>query len=256
MKQIESFGQIIFEYNTGPVPPPFCHKYKIAISKSNHETFHVDLILKYYDREELSDEEIFEEGFTKKDDYEWKGDFPIVWGQEIEKKLSSTNWKKMPSPRPDGTEFSIKKVNNDQSEILNSSSSRAWEVFVQEIIQAVFELSKKEAPLLLGFISKNSKLEESKVDFEFSFATREVKVNSGGKGENSISWAEGQKLLKYIFSIDYLPEKSMDKIPKKPGNFLNPGDGYWYELALHEHANENSRTQIVKLAETLKSYGR
>ena len=255
MKQIEAFDQIIFEYDTGPLPPPFCHKYKITISKNDDGTFQVDLTLKYYDREELSDEEILEEGFTMEDDYTWKGNLPIVWGQEIEKKLSSTMWKKKPSPNDDGTKFIIKKINNERSEILHPALRRIWETFAQEIIQAVFELSKKEAPLFMSFVFKNSNLQEIKVDFEFSFAARTVNIDSTLKEQNSVNWEEGQKLLKYIFNFDYLPENSLEKIPEKTGNFLNPGDGYWYELASHEHANENSSVQISKLAETLKSFG-
>lgn len=250
-----SFDQITFEYNSGSVPPPFCHKYKIVISKGDQGSFYLELTLEYYDREELSDEEIFEEGFSLEDDYSWKGDFPAVWAQEIEKKLASTSWKKKPTPSRDGTEFIIKKICEDRSEILQPTLSKEWESFVQEIIQVVFEISNKEAPLFMSFISKNSTLLETKIDFEFPFAARKVIVNSEIKGENTISWAEGQKLLKYVFGFDYLPENSLDKIPEKSGNFINPGDGYWYELALHANANENTKARIGKLVETLKSYG-
>ena len=71
MKQDETFSKITFEYNTGSIPAPFCHKYKIVISKNSPEQYLVDLNLEYYGRDEITEEEIFDEGFTLDDNYKW-----------------------------------------------------------------------------------------------------------------------------------------------------------------------------------------
>ena len=57
--------------------------------------------------------------------------------------------------------------------------------------------------------------------------------------------------MKYIFAFDYMPENGFEKIPGKPGNYISPGDGLWYEL-LSQKNDDIERTN--KLVETLKSY--
>lgn len=252
MKQLETNSIITFEYNTGPIPPPFCHKYKIIVSKNDRDKYQIDLNLEYYDRDEITEDEIFDEGFTLDDDYKWNGELPLVWGQEIENKVKSTNWKKKPSRSKDGSEFIIRVVQDNQSEILQPASSRIWEIFVQEIIQAVFELSKKEAPLQISFISGSSKNRNQKIDFTFSFSNRSVLRDSSQKGKKAIDWKEGQKLLKYIFAFDYLPENSFEKIPSADSNYINPGDGLWYDLVPTANSREDDIAQINRLIETLK----
>ena len=255
MRKIEAESKITFEYNTGPIPPPFCHGYKIEISKNNAEEYKAELELEYYDRDEITEEEIFEEGFSLDDDYSWNGNLSPVWGQEIEKKLKITNWKKKPSKSKDGSEFIIKTETKYKSEVLQPAATRPWEIFVQEIIQAIFELSKKEAPLQISFLTGNLIKQNQKIDFTFSFSTRNFLVNSSSIDNKPMDWTEGQKLLKFIFSIDYLPENSFDKIPKASGNYISPGDGLWYELAPFEHAKKETIAQIERLIETLESYG-
>ena len=254
MKQIGSYSKISFEYNTGSIPPPFCHRYKIEISNTSPDKYLVDLNLEYYDRDEISVEEIFEEGFSFDDDYSWKGNLPLVWGQEIENKLKIANWKKKSPRRDDDSEFTIRLVQQNQSKVLQPATIRVWEIFVHEIIQAIFELSKKEAPLQIGFLAGSSDNQSQKIDLTYSFANRVILLDSPQKGNSSMDWEEGQKLLKYIFSFDYLPENSFDKIPKKQSNYISPGNGLWYELTPNENANKETITQINRLIKTLKSY--
>ncbi|MCK5704953.1 MAG: hypothetical protein KAI29_27565 [Cyclobacteriaceae bacterium] len=251
MEHTESFSKITFEYNTGPIPPPFCHKYKIVILKSKHEKYQVDLNLEYYDRDEITEDEIFDEGFSLDDDYKWKGNLPQVWGHEIERNLKSANWKKRPGPGNDGSELIIRISQDNQSEVLQPSSTREWEIFIQEIIQAIFELSKKEAPLHISFLSGESKNHGEKVEFVFSFANRNVLLISSKNGQNPMDWKEGEKLLKYIFAFNYMPESGFEKIPEKPGDYISPGDGLWYELSSQKN---DDIERAKKLVETLKSY--
>ncbi len=269
MKHIESFSKLIFEYNTGPIPPPFCNKYKIVVSKDDTDNYQIDLGIIYYDREGLTEEEIVEEGFFLNDDYNWKGKFPDAWGLEIEKKLKNSNWRKKKSPREGGSEFKIKIFHDRQSEVLHPADSRVWEIFIHEIIQVIYEISKKEAPLKISFSSGSSAGEKLNIDYTFSFAERAVLIDSSQNGKKSLprlptgqagrqagmDWEEGQKLLKYIFSFDYLPENCFDKITKKQGSYISPGDGFWYELAANENAKEEAIDRIDRLIETLKGYG-
>ena len=256
MIQIESFDKITFKYNSGTIPPPFCHKYYIEIKAKSLEVFRVKLQLEYYDRDTISEDEIFEEGFSLEDDFTWSGPLPKVWGEEIIKKLKSSNWKKKPLPSSSSSEFTIKVDHHNESEILQPADTRTWEIFVQEIIQAIFELSEKEAPLFLSYVSKSSEEQINQADFNFSFAQRKISITSQNNSLKNMTWTEGQKLLKFIFSIDYLPENGSEQVPNLPGNYISPGDGWWYELAPYKNSGKDAIDKIDKLNQSLLNYTR
>lgn len=248
--QIDIFNTLTFQYNTGSIPPPFCHQYTLTISRDDTGNYLADLDLEYFDRDEISEEEIIDEGYSIDDNYKWKGSLPKFWVEEILNMLKSSNWKKKPSPGPHGSEFVIKIDHHAKLEVIQPADTRLWEVFVQEIIQAVFELGKKESPLYISFVNKISIDQINQVEFEFSFAHRLIKTNK----QKTIPWPVGQKLLKYIFGFDYLPENSIENIPDDPGNYINPGDGYWYQLAPNKNAGTAASEKVEKLIETLISY--
>lgn len=252
MDSATSFDKLTLMYNSGPIPPPFCYQYNINIEKKSAAEYHVDLDLEYYDRDEVTEEEIFDEGFSMEDNCKWAGELPVIWGERLEEKLNTTNWKKKPNFNKTGTEFILKLVKQGVSELMQPVELRPWEMLAQEIIQTVFELSGKEAPLHIIFVSGNSKDQNKKADFTFSFAHQQVTLISRSK--KNIEWEEGQKLLKYIFGFDYMPEESFDEIPNDTGNYISPGDGFWYELAPYENAKKDVITRIERLVETLKGY--
>ncbi len=252
MDPINSFDKIILMYNTGPIPPPYCHRYNINIEKKSPDDYSVDLSLEYFDRDEITEEEIFDEGFSMEDDCKWSGDLPKLWGQRLEEKFKSTNWKKKPTFDGTGREFLMKVSHHGQSETIQPATTRPWEMLAQEIIQTVFELSEKEAPLHIIFVSGSAKDQSKKADFTFSFAHQKVTLIS--KNEQHIDWEVGQNLLKYIFGFDYMPEESFDEIPDTASNYISPGDGFWYELTPYENAKKDAVKRIEKLIETLQGY--
>jgi hypothetical protein len=246
------YDTITFEYNSGPIPPPFCHKYKIVISKK--DKLYVSLDLEYFDRDELTEEEIYEEGFTDDDDFRWEGELPSVWGDEIAKKLAYSNWRKNEILRNDGASFRVKSVQAGISELRFPDKPLIFEMLSQEIIQAVFELGKKEAPLEIRFCAKKKNGKSCDLTFTYYFADKRNEVVSGKKRPGLIGWEEGQKMLKYIFGIDYYPENGTEDVPKKEGNYISPGDRLWYELAPFTNAGKRAVERIEKLVKTLKAY--
>lgn len=224
----KTFDKISFQYNTGPIPPPFCYKYLLEVSIGNTGKVHGKLKLEYFDREDLTEEEIFDEGFSLEDDYHWEGVLPGAWGAEIKKKIESASWKKKLIANEDGSEFLVKLDHGGKSELLQPADSRDWEIFSQEIMQAIFELGNKEAPLIIRFFQKDGS-KQIELEIKYQFSNREVEINDHN-ARTTIDWSEGQKLIKYIFGIDYFPEHAQQTIPKNNGAFISPGDGMWYAL--------------------------
>ena len=68
-----------------------------------------------------------------------------------------------------------------------------------------------------------------------------------------MDWPEGQKLLKYIFGVDYFPENGFEKAQKTPGSYISPGDGQWYELTSENKKSKDTNTKASMLAQTLSS---
>ncbi|MDZ7607380.1 MAG: hypothetical protein U5K79_17750 [Cyclobacteriaceae bacterium] len=94
MLAITSYSKLEIHFDTESLPPPFSHRYKLAIEKSGEGSLNADLVLEYYGREELSDEDILDEGFTDNDNYLWNGKLPLIWTNVIDDKLRVSNWKK------------------------------------------------------------------------------------------------------------------------------------------------------------------
>ncbi len=247
MSAISSFNKLEIHFDTKILPPPFSHRYKLAIEKSGDNNLGVDLNLEYYGREELSDEDILVEGFSESDNYQWKGKLPPIWTTVIDNKLQSSNWKK----KADGqdSELFLRIGHSQGAEMMWPADKKQWETFAQELIQAIFELGKKEAPLKIEFL--NIENVQRFYNIEYKFAERAVLLEAAEKHQKPMDWHEGQRLLKYIFSFDYLPEDAIDK-PKKQGNYISPGDGLWYDLS--HSVQKGDSEKLERLVETLKGY--
>jgi hypothetical protein len=250
---IESFNKVTFLYDTGPIPPPFCYRYNITISSEDAENFEITADLDYYDRNEVSEDEIYNEGFSPDDNFQWKGSLPTVWIQEIIGKLNTSNWKKQISIRPGDTGLILKLESEQGAEDLEPADLRTWEVFIQEIIQACFELSGKEAPLYICYLENYSKNGKKQFKITYSFAHRSVILKTSQEYEKDISWPEGRKLLKYIFGIDYLPEEGLAKIPAEKGSYICPGEDLWYRLD-SEKKVKDAESKVDKLVSLLRGY--
>lgn len=250
MNRYRQFDKLTIQFDTGPQPPPFCHRYEIALERVEN-VLKVALNLEYYDRDEISEEDILDEGFTMEDDVAWQGNLPDIWNDQLEKKLGTSNWKKKEPDDGGFSTFSIRYTGNGVSEILYPADRRSWEIFGQDIIQAVFELSGKEASLEILYSTVYAPGKSSDLRITYRFAHRKVEVISTKGKSKIILWSEGQKLMQYIFYFDFLQEDALDTIPDKPGNYLNPGDGWWYT---YDQRGEESDIGIrwQKLVTTLK----
>lgn len=242
-----SKNKIHIEYDSGPIPPPFCHRFHIEIE----DKMLVKLDLQYYDRDEISIEEIYDEGFTENDDFKWEGKLPDLWWDETLAKVNNSNWKKGTGLQADGSVFYIKRTDNASYTLLQPADCKNWLTFAQEIIQAVFEKSQKEAPLYINFIDQHG----HQTDLSFSFAHRHIEIKGINNRSISMNWRDGQKLLKYIFTEDYYPEEGSDKRPKGKGNYISPGDGLWYLLTPEKYESEKEKARLRKLIKTLSELG-
>ncbi|EOZ95603.1 hypothetical protein A33Q_2965 [Indibacter alkaliphilus LW1] len=222
----EDLTRIEIEYDSGIIPPPYSHIFKLKIGLGkNFLNTHLDL--HYTDREDLSEEEIFEEGFSLNDDYQFQGEVPKVWESPLKELYANSKWSNSKSNDQGGVSIIAKDTHGKivRSVPLNQQD---WQFFAQDYIQAIYELNKKEAPLRINYLindEKNSK----EISLTVKFSIRKVEVLVNNKAQE-MRWEDAKKLLANIFLPDYDYDQASEQKPKQKGEFIDCGDGYWHNM--------------------------
>lgn len=238
LKDPSSLREVVFQYDSGEIPPPFCFRYRLNVifgQKQPEVLFNIE----YYDRDDLTEDEIYEEGFTPEDNFHWKGKLPAIWKDLFLKKLLQSGWKK--TVKQDNflqkaeLKVRLRYTTDDESERLWPEQLQTWEDFLQEVIQAIFEVSKREMPLGVRYLEIDASGEkiEKRLTFEFAYRNVQVKVIKNGQKSRSYSleWNTGKKIMKDLFFPDYDMEKAGDKKPDRQGRYIDPGMGLWFDLS-------------------------
>lgn len=245
---IASIDKINVFYHTGIQPPPYAHQYSLTMSLHQDKPA-VEFKLEYLDREDLSEEDIYAEGFSDNDDFKWSGKLSKVWEKEFIEHINKANWTKE-TKNKDGygafIEFTFfegeKEVN-----ALHPADSKDWDYFLQEIIQAVFEAGQKEMPLEISFVENDGNIITDH-SIQVSFANREVilytEKNSQQHDRKVLDWEAAKRLMKVLYMLEPDFEKGYDAQPERKGTFVQMGDGIWYNW--HRDIHNPSEDQDFK----------
>src|SRR5690606_20964211 len=138
--------RLVIEYDSGSVPAPFSHGYKLKLSFGKN-FINTQFEIRYKDREDLSEEEILEEGFTLEDDYSFIGEVPKVWEQPLISLYSQSKWSnKKSGDLSDSIRILAKDLHGKIARTV-PLNQKEWQYLAQEYIQAIYEIDQKEAPL-------------------------------------------------------------------------------------------------------------
>ncbi len=216
------------QYETPPgLPPPYCYYFHLVgrvVEGAPQVTF--DWV--YTHREDLSEEEITAEGFTADDDYHWQGTLHQVWLQQLEKNVVKTQ----ALTHPDENDPYLHITAETPHRVLFRGHPRnltEWEYFLQELVQAIYETSGKEAALRLRFRKVGPDGKAAEVSVVISFRDRSVTRNGPGKVP-APTWEAMPGELQSIYALEYDAEAALPKAPSAPGYYLDPGEDRWYEL--------------------------
>ncbi|WP_226388996.1 hypothetical protein [Penaeicola halotolerans] len=245
--------RIDVDYSTGSIPPPYAFGYKLRLVFEK-KFVNVSFDMTYTDREELTEEEILDEGFTLEDDFKWTGELPLIWEQELRKIYGKTNWPNNQTKAESEEPFLkiMAKDKHDKTYRAVPANKEEWEYLLQELIQAIYEVSKKEAPMHLTFldISADKSRYQSEIKVYFSTRTALMRYTEDGKtSERTIDWKELKSKLKTIFIPDYDYEQAIEADPSKAGKYISLGDGVWHILgkgAINPHEGVDVLPQVEK----------
>ncbi|BDD04886.1 hypothetical protein [Aureibacter tunicatorum] len=247
---LSKLALVDIEFYSGDIPAPYCHTYKILVEyKKGLQT---SFELKYLDREDLSEDEIYMEGFTPNDDVNWQGTIPTVWADELKELITKTTWVKNKFTR--NAEESVIRVtmmdNTSKTFEGTPSDIRHWESFNQELIQAIYEISRKERPLCVRFLRNKGKSIFKEFSLKASFEKREIQFEVNDNGEISqkhVPWKNLKDILKHIYAPDFIYENAKENKPKKRGDYIDIGEELWYKLGEGVVNNNNKYDALAEL---------
>jgi hypothetical protein len=229
------------------IPPPFSHVYTLGGNLQG--PFALDYAIYYTDRDELSEEEIADEGFGPNDDRQCRGQVPDVWQQEVAKLLARTREAKQPNPGASSLILQLTKASGDTLE-LRPGNQPEWEYLLQELVQALLESAKLERPLHLEFLAnRGGQANHFRVDVSFAERRGTLSLNQAASPV-PLPWPTCKELMKLTFNLDLDPDQAQTKLPKAPGFFVSPAEGEWYEGGTAAQ-NPTARNQVLAKLEEL-----
>lgn len=245
-----SIRQIDIALETLSVPPPYSHQYTFQL-RFEAEQVQVTYDLQYTDRDELTEEEIWEEGFTPNDDYHWQGTLPQIWYTTLLERWSNTEW--ADPEEVENTPDNALLVTTTQADGTQQAglpqAQGSWEYLLQELTQAVYEAAQRELPLQLRYREQQDSEPALDLTLTASFLNRTVKVEyleDERPHQATPAWSTLEPLLSTIYLLDYDAEQATTKPPTRPGKYLDPGDGHWYALG-KQVTNVGSRNHLAEV---------
>ncbi|ACT92463.1 hypothetical protein [Dyadobacter fermentans] len=246
-KNLQIPGQYIVRYQTAPVvPAPFAHFYTLKLDIQSEQDLRVDFDILYNDREELSDDEIYDEGFSKDDDYKWKGALPAVWINEFKEifESSKTIRKREESEYEDFIEIELEE--NGKYVTIYPVDKERWSYFLQEMMQAIFETGGREKPFELTYLEIDSE-GKTTIDLKASFGKKEFTLSKNAGATRKLHWDQLQKIMDTVYKAEFVADNATETRPTKRGKYLTAGDGLWYQMGVAVLETTSKSKDLAKI---------
>ncbi|PSL24355.1 hypothetical protein [Dyadobacter jiangsuensis] len=246
-KNLQIPGQYIIRFQTAPVvPAPFAHFYTLKMDIQSAEDLRVDFDIVYNDREELTEDEIFDEGFSTDDNYRWKGSLPAVWINEFQDILASSKIirKREESEFEDFIEIELDE--NDKRVTIYPVDKERWSYFLQEMMQAIFETGGREKPFELTYMDIDND-GKTTIDLKASFGKKEFTLSKNAGTARKLDWNQLQKIMDTIYKAEFVPDNASDSKPSKKGKYITAGDGLWYQIGVAVLETTSKSKDLAKI---------
>ena len=246
-KNLQIPGQYIIRFQTAPVvPAPFSHFYTLKMDIQTEEDLRVDFDIVYNDREELTEDEIFDEGFSTDDNYRWKGNLPAVWISEFQDILSTSKIirKREESEFEDFIEIELDE--NEKRVTIYPIDKERWSYFLQEMMQAIFETGGREKPFELTYLDIDSD-GKTLIDLKASFGKKEFTLSKNAGPARKLHWDQLQKIMDTVYKAEFVADNASETRPTKRGKYLTAGDGLWYQMGVAVLETTSKSKDLAKI---------
>ena len=220
--------RIDVKYQTLTLPPPYSYAYTLR-TELTEQTVAITVDWQYTDRDELSEEELWEEGFTSDDDFQWQGTLPVVWKITLNELLGHTTL--LPTEAVASEHSSLAVTLTDTGGKVTTGvpdNVPRWNYQLQELVQGVYEAAQRERPLCIRYLDISQANRPTEVTINISFLHRQLTVIT--PQTQKLPWDRVHLLLETLYLPDYYSEQSSAVYPRQPGRYIDPGDEQWYRL--------------------------
>ncbi|MGB3778659.1 MAG: hypothetical protein WA960_09905 [Tunicatimonas sp.] len=242
-------------FQTRSLPPPYSYHYALEL-RLEDQAVRARLDWTYTDRDELTEGDIEEEGFSANDDFFWEGTLPLVWKAPLHDLLQNPRW--LPETATDDSALRVTVTDSTKETTGGSPYDHAeWEYFLQETVQAIYEAAQRERPLRLAYLAIQEDGKPVELRWEASFLHRSftmMRVSDDQSPKQPVPWQQLRSLLQAWYVPDYHPEKAEPSFPQQAGDYVDPGDGHWYQLG-KAATNPGKPDAIGHLRSAVRSFG-
>jgi len=204
-------------------PPPHLYKLDVHLDFTD-QGVHVKYNKLFLNREDFSEEELEDEGFSLHDDIQIDSALSKNWAAYFKQLTDLSKWSNDKPSENIGNTLSL--YTSDDASVKYFTVNKI-EYLLEEIYQAILESAKIEAPLSLH-LKKVQNGSETALELIWHFKDRLFEVVTNNK-KTGKTWEEGQQLLGLFYETD-LAELPVYKKKLPEGSIcINPGDGLWYE---------------------------
>ncbi len=231
------------------LPAPFAHAIEIngVFAQNGNTPLELTFELTYLDREEFTEEELLEEGFSLNDNFSWKGTLPTIWSDIIFGNLKSANVLNIKSLEPHQEFWQV----DFEEKSFYPKDTEQFKYLIEELQQAVYEKAEREFPLRLSFL-KNQSGEHIEVNISASFVERKLEFKHTNLKEaqtetKTLDWEELNFILKNTFSGDFEVNFALKSRPSHKGLFVNTGDEMWYEVGKSLLIQPNKILKVMRM---------
>ena len=224
------FANLQVRYQTArSLPAPYAYFYTLTARPTGNEV-QIDLAITYPDRDDIDDDELIAEGFTRDDDFNWSGRLPNAWLRAFGDVADKTRLQPVDEEQL-GEDDDFWDISFDGSQTGKPTNADDWQYLIQELIQATYEADKRERPFELTFLDSRGPGRELVLTASFADRTVVIRERSHRDGSRTLPWSTLQRVMSTVYSVDFDPDTTLDRRPKTTGQWLNLGTDDWYEIS-------------------------
>ncbi|GAB3957641.1 hypothetical protein GCM10028805_50730 [Spirosoma harenae] len=231
------FKTLHIRYQTArSLPAPYAYFYTLTAHPIGTNALQVELAITYPDREDIDDDELIAEGYTRDDDFTWSGKLPKAWLESFANLLSKTRLQLIDEESlgedDDFWEMSIES-DDKGSKTGTPANADLWQYLVQELMQAAYEATHRERPFELIYLDSNNSQGDIELHLTASFAERNVivrQIQNQREKNRTLPWSTLQQVMSQVYKHDFSADDAQLKRPKRDGQWLNLGSEEWYDI--------------------------